>query len=142
LERLYSEKSMVEAARLQFEKAARQDPQRLQVLDKILSSGRLSATDRTERLAEKAKLTEDLYDALHHLGVIYTRMGRFDDSQKVLEEAVKWKPGGAATQIELAKLFLRMGNRTKAQSAFRAALVADPVNKEAQAELWKLLNRP
>ena len=35
----------------------------------------------------------------------------------------------------------RMGNRIKAEEAFRSVLQVDPVNKDAQVELWKLLNQ-
>lgn len=140
LERLYNEKAMVDAARLQFEQTARVLPGRLQSLDRTLAQ--TAPDSRTSLLAQKAQMTEELVDALHHLGVIYDHLGRYDDSQKVLEEVLRYRPSRSETQLALAQLFLKVGNRVQAQAAFKAVLQADPENKVAQAELWKLINKP
>jgi len=140
LERLYSEKSMAGAARLQFEQIAKDLPPRLQALERAL--GRSAPEGRETLLARKAKLTDDLVDALHHLGAIYERSGRLDDSRRVLEMVLHYNPSKAETQLALAKLFLKAGHKTPAQRALKAVLEADPQNKEAQAELWKLINKP
>jgi len=140
LERLYNEKSMVGAARLQFEQTARVIPPRLQALDRTLTQ--TPPGSQAPLLAQKAQMTEELVDALHHLGVIYEHLGRYDDSKKMLEEVLRYKPTRAETQLALAQLFLKVGNRDQAQTAFKAVLQADPENKIAQAELWKLINKP
>ena len=140
LERLYNEKAMVDAARLQFEKTARVLPPKLQALEQTLAKTKPEA--QTALLAQKAQWTEELVDALRHLGVIYDHEGRPEDSRKALEQVLQFKPSRAETQLALAQLFLKVGNRTQAQAAFKAVLQADPENKEAQAELWKLINKP
>jgi tetratricopeptide (TPR) repeat protein len=140
LDRLYSEKAMVGAARLQFEQTAKNLPPRIQAIDRKLAKAK--PEDQAAGLAEKAKITEELVDALNHLGIIYDHAGRYDESRKVLEQVLQYKPARAETQLALAKLFLKVGNRSQAQAAFKSVLQADPENKEAQAELWKLINKP
>lgn len=140
LERLYNEKSMADAARLQFEKTARVLTPKLQALEQTLAKTKPEA--QTALLAQKAQWTEELVDALHHLGVIYDHEGRLEDSRRALEQVLQFKPSRAETQLALAQLFLKVGNRTQAQAAFKAVLQVDPENKEAQAELWKLINKP
>lgn len=140
LERLYGEKAMVEAARLQFERTAKTIPPRLQALDVSLAKAR--PDEKPLLLAQKARATEELVDALRHLSTIYQRAGRGEDSRKALEASLKYQPSKAETQLALARMYLGAGDRNRAETAFRAVLEADPQNKEAQAELWKLLNRP
>jgi hypothetical protein len=36
----------------------------------------------------------------------------------------------------------KTGDRIQAEEAFRSVLTVNPQNKEAQVELWKLLNKP
>jgi hypothetical protein len=36
----------------------------------------------------------------------------------------------------------KAGDWAKAEEAFRSVIAVDPQNKEAQVELWKLLNKP
>jgi len=140
LERLYNEKAMADAARLQFEQTVRVLTPRLQAMERNLSKSKPG--DQTVLLAQKAQWTEEWVDALHHLGVIYEHEGRYVDSQKALEQVLQFKPSRAETQWALAQLFLKVGNRAQAQTALKAVLQADPENKEAQAELWKLINKP
>jgi len=142
LDRLYTEKDMLEAAKLQFEKTAKTLPARLQTLDQALASPKTPLSKRPDLLEEKGRLSTDLADALQHLGVIYDKQGRYDDSRKALEGAMKWKPDEVRSRLELARLFLKVGNKAGAEAAFKAVLQADQENKEAQAELWKLLNQP
>jgi len=142
LNRLYTEKEMLEAARLQFEKTAKILPTSLQILDQALASPKTPLSKRPELLEEKGRLSTELADALRHLGVIYDKQGRYDDSRKALEGAVKWKPDEIQSRLELARLFMKVGNKVGAEASFKAVLQVDQENKEAQAELWKLLNQP
>jgi len=93
-------------------------------------------------LDEMIHLNSRLADAQFQLSVIYDRQGKFRESKVLLESSVASNPKLIEAQLTLGRLMAKAGNRIKAEDAFRAVLGVNQENKEAQVELWKLLNKP
>jgi tetratricopeptide (TPR) repeat protein len=144
LAQMYSKQNILEAARLEFEKTVKTQPQKISALMKELGDSE-NSKDETKTVAlldEMIHLNAELADAEYQLSKIYDQEGRSQDSKTLLESSVNLNPQQLEAQMTLGKLMARMGNRIKAEEAFRAVLEIDPQNKEAQVQIWKLLNKP
>ncbi len=141
---MYKEKRILEAARMEFEKILKGHPAQIELwMRRVGQYGRGGSNPRIlEALDEVIRLNVELSDAQYHLGLIYEREGKTRESQILLESAAKLAPQRIEVQMELGRQMLRAGNRPRAEEAFRAVLNIDPENKEAQKQLWKILNRP
>lgn len=144
LAQMYSKQNILEAARLEFEKTVKTNPQQIGLLMKAAGEAQ-EAKDETKAAAlldEVVNLNSQLADAEYQLSKIYDREGHSTESKSLLESSLQLNPQQLDAQMTLGKLMIQMGNRLKAEQAFRAVLEIDPQNKPAQVELWKLLNKP
>ncbi len=142
LAQMYSQKNILEAAQLEFEKIIHVQPDKISVL-----MGRIEEAqkDKDESeiglwLDQMIQLNSELANAEYQLSKIYEKEGRTQEAKTMLESSVNMNPQQLGAQITLGHLMKKLGNRIKAQEAFHSALVIDPQNKEAQVEYWKLLN--
>lgn len=143
LSQMYSEKKILEAAQLEFERTIKTHPGRIEAAMKGLEKAQKNKdeADIVTSLDEMIRLNAQLGDAQYQLSVIYDRQGKFRESKILLESSVQSNPKLIEAQLTLGRLMARKGNRLKAEDAFRAVLGVNPENKEAQVELWKLLNK-
>jgi hypothetical protein len=143
LKQMYSQKNILEAAEMEFEKTVKNHPERIDSLMKDLEEAQ---KDKDESktvmlLDEMIHLNAKLADAQYQLSKIYDQQGRSQDAKSLLEASVRANPQQLEAQMRLGHTMARLGNRIKAEEAFRAVLSIDPQNKEAQVEIWKLLNK-
>lgn len=97
--------------------------------DEFLKSGKLEEAQRefTEALLIEPQATEA------HLGLAeaYHRLGRVDDAVRELRAAL-WSKEDVQTRLTLARLLLEQNRSGDARAEVRAALKADPDNREAR----------
>jgi tetratricopeptide (TPR) repeat protein len=140
---LYAKKNILEAARLEFEKVVKGHPGRIaEKMKGLEKAGGLEGEVAPEKLDELIRLNGELAEAQYQLYRIFDKQGRGAEARALLEAAAKTNPKRIEVQLALGRQMLRMGQRLKAEEAFRAVLLIDPQNKEAQQELWKSLNKP
>jgi tetratricopeptide (TPR) repeat protein len=144
LDQIYSQNNVIEAARLEMEKTVKDHPGRIRTLMALLEEAQKKGEEpRTVALLdEMIRLNSELSDAEYHLSLIYDKLGYPEKSKVMLEASVQLNPQKVDAQLSYGKKMARLGNRLNAEEAFRSVLAVDPVNKEAQVELWKLLNQP
>lgn len=144
LSQMYSKQNILEAARLEFEKIVKANPQKISALMKQMGELKDSRDESktVELLDEMIHLNSELADGQYQLSKIYSQQGRSWESKSLLESSINLNPQQLEAQMTMGHLMARMGNRIKAEEAFRAVLEIDPQNKEAQVEIWKLLNKP
>ena len=144
LDQMYAKQNILEAARLEFEKAVKTGPAQITQWTDQLEKAQKSKDDAQAALLldQMVHLNAQLADAEFQLSKIYGKEGRVEESKSLLESSVKLNPQQLEAEMNLGHLMERLSNRIKAEEAFRAVLEIDPQNKEAQVELWKLLNKP
>jgi len=85
------------------------------------------------RLSEDYLLTSIKQDSVrgNHigLGALYVQMGRYDEAQEVLKEALRYHDDVSA-HIEFGNLFLKTGRIKEAIHEFRRAMGTDPTDEE------------
>lgn len=144
LAQMYSQKNILEAARMEFEETIHTHPRKISSLLGELDMAQKGKNEiKTVLILDQMiHLNSELADAEYQLSKIYDREGRAAESKSLLESSIKLNPQQLEAQMSLGQLMARMGNRIKAEEAFRAVLEIDPQNKPAQVEIWKLLNKP
>ena len=142
LAQIYSQKNILEAAQLEFEKIIHGQPGKIAELMKEMEEAQKGKDDsRTVSLLDqRIQMNSELANAQYQLSKIYDKEGRLLESKALLESSLNLNPQQLEAQLTLGHLMKQMGNRIRAQEAFHAAMVVDPQNKEAQIEYWKLLN--
>jgi len=79
-----------------------------------------------ERAVKEALIRNRLYPmASYVLGLIYTKLGDDDAAIEEFKKAIGMVPGYAEAHMELAKTYLRSGNKAKALKHFEAVLEYD-----------------
>jgi tetratricopeptide (TPR) repeat protein len=74
----------------------------------------------------------DAYVGSHvNLGLIYSRIGMYEDAIKVLKEAIRFRPDDLDANSNLATTYYIMGDMDKASEQMRKLLALDPDNAEA-----------
>jgi tetratricopeptide (TPR) repeat protein len=143
LSRIYSERKILEAAELDFERVIKDRPAELaDVMDKLAQAQK----DRDEAasmryLEEMIRSNARLADAQYQLSKIYEERGRSKEAKALLRASVELNPQQIGAQMAMGHYLAKIGKRLEAEQAFRAVLIIDPQNKQAQVEIWKLLNQ-
>jgi tetratricopeptide (TPR) repeat protein len=142
LAQMYSQKNILEAAQLEFEKIIHVQPEKIAELMRNIEDAQKEKSDSktVSLLDQMIQMNSELANAQYQLSKIYDKEGRSLESKMLLEASIKNNPQQLEAQLTLGHLMKQMGSRIKAQEAFHAAMVVDPQNKEAQIEYWKLLN--
>jgi curved DNA-binding protein CbpA len=96
-----------------------------------------------EALFSQATYLDSLKPAYHfHLALALVRENKFREAGKSINEALKLNPGNADYLAELGHIYLKLGFRLRARSAFEKALKSDPSNKRAAGGMQKVRDRP
>jgi len=77
--------------------------------------------------------------AYNRLGIIYQRLGRFEDADRILIQGLKADPGSATLANNLGYSLLQQGRLPEAEKAFRQALMISPQFKRARMNLGIVL---
>ena len=77
----------------------------------------------------------DDVEARVKLGIILAELGRFDESEKVLKEALRLEPGSIDALQNLGALYGNSGYLDKAMQAWEKILALDPANERAKEDL-------
>jgi arylsulfatase A-like enzyme/Flp pilus assembly protein TadD len=88
------------------------------------ASGNL--VEAAKHLEAAVRLRGDDAQTLNSLGVVYSRLNRFEDGRRVFRQVLETDPRAAAVWNNLGILELNAGNRRDAADAFRQAVTADP----------------
>lgn len=110
------------------------------------------ALDRARGLHQKGELAEAerLYrfllqrdggdvDALHGLGLLYARCGRFEDARQLVDRALGLHPGRPEFHFHRAEIAGALGMREQALESYRQALVLRPDFFEVLVNMGDLL---
>lgn len=81
------------------------------------------------------KLNPQHAEALHNLGGLLGRMGRFAEALQALHQAEALVPEDVSTQIELGMAYAGSGDLNKAVQHLQRALEIDPGNQSARMQL-------
>jgi len=82
--------------------------------------------EAAKHLEAAVRLRGDDAQTLNSLGVIYSRLGRFEDGRRVFRQVLRTDPRAAAVWNNLGILEMNAANRPGAADAFRQAVTADP----------------
>ena len=77
----------------------------------------------------------DSADSLDGAGLLYLKLGRLDDAERVLRRAIEIEPGSGAPKSHLGLVRQARGDRAGALALFRAAVEADPADAGARTNL-------
>jgi curved DNA-binding protein CbpA len=92
-----------------------------------------------EALFSQAAYLDSLKPAYHfHLGLALEKENKFREAGKSMNEALKLDPGNADYLAELGHIYLKLGFRLRARSAFEKAMKSDPFNKRAARGMQKI----
>lgn len=144
LNQIYSRQNILEAAQIDYEGVIKSHPQQIDQIMKALESAqfRRDETEASDDLGQLVKLNAELADAQYQLSKIYNQQGRTLEAKALLEASVQVNPKQIGAQLALGHSLEKTGDWNQAEEAFRSVLTVNPQNKEAQVELWKLLNKP
>lgn len=96
-----------------------------------------------EALFSQATYLDNLKPAYHfHLALTLENENKFREAGKSMNEALKLDPGNADYLAELGHIYLKLGFRLRARSAFEKAMKSDPFNKRAPGGMQWLRNHP
>ena len=95
--------------------------------------GELGAAERDYR-SLRERLPAD-FDAVHMLGVLCGQLGRRDEAEALLEQALALRPRSAAALGNLGTLRLRLGQPEQAVSILERALALRPADAQAHSNL-------
>jgi curved DNA-binding protein CbpA len=85
-----------------------------------------------EALFSQATYLDSLKPEYHfHLALALEKENKFREAGKSVNEALKIDPGNADYLAELGHIYLKLGFRLRAKSAFEKAIKSDPSNKRA-----------
>ncbi|MEM7584157.1 MAG: tetratricopeptide repeat protein [Acidobacteriota bacterium] len=79
-------------------------------------------------------------DAAYQLGRNLSALGRYEEAERHLENAIRWRPEPSSA-TELGLLRRRQGNLAAAEAAFRSALSQDPLHPTALLNLGQVVQR-
>ena len=88
------------------------------------ASGNL--VEAAKHLDAAVRLRGDDAQTLNSLGVVYSRLNRFEDGRRLFRQVLQTDPRAAAVWNNLGILEMNAGNRRDAADAFREAVTADP----------------
>lgn len=88
-----------------------------------------SYLDRAKKLVVKSS------DTLHRFALVAWDVGRFEEANRALTEAVKLKPGEPTFYVALGTTWLKKPDLVEAEQAFRSALQLQPDHPQAQMYL-------
>ena len=92
-----------------------------------------------EALFSQAAYLDSLKPAYHfNLGLALEKENKFREAGKSINEALKLDPGNADYLAELGHIYLKLGFRLRASSAFEKAMKSDPFNKRAARGMQKI----
>lgn len=92
-----------------------------------------------EALFSQAAYLDSLNPAYHfHLGLTLEKENKFREAGKSMNEALKLGPGSADYLAELGHIYLKLGFKLRARSAFEKAMKSDPFNKRAAGGMQKI----
>jgi tetratricopeptide (TPR) repeat protein len=77
--------------------------------------------------------------ALTNIGMLYTRVGLYDQSVEALTKAVKFKPGDVEANRNLAITYYTMGNMDKAYEQMQNYIKIEPNNADAHNNIGLIL---
>lgn len=77
-----------------------------------------------------------------HLGLALIKEKNFREAGRALSEALKLDPMNALCLAELGHVYIELGFKLRAKSAFEKALAVDPHNKRAVEGLRTITNHP
>lgn len=89
---------------------------------------------------EKAVAADPRFTAAYNrLGIVYQRLGRFDEADRIMVQGLKADPGSATLANNLGYSLLQQGRLPAAEKAFRQALMISPQFKRARMNLGIVL---
>ena len=83
--------------------------------------------------------------ALSHLGEVYWRLNRFDESEEVLQRAIWLDSTSAEPYVTLGKVYFKKGQWMTAEHMLQRAIAGDPSNYTAHyflAQAYKATGKP
>jgi tetratricopeptide (TPR) repeat protein len=84
----------------------------------------------------------DVYMGAHvNLGLIYTRIGMYNEAVKMLKEAIRFRPDDVDANRNLGTTYYVMGDMEKAAAQMRKCISLDPDNAEAHNMIGLLYYR-
>lgn len=87
---------------------------------------------------KKGMIAERVH-TLNSYGIYLSALGRYDDANKALREALGIRPNDALTWINLGNLYDEEGKKQEAQEAYEKAISLDPDNARAHYNFGLLL---
>jgi len=94
---------------------------------------------RAEEYLEKSvRLRPDYPDALNNLGVLLVREGRPQEALAKFEECIRVAPNFDQGYLNLARIYVILGEKEKASGVLRQLLDLQPQHKAAQQALDQL----
>ncbi len=85
------------------------------------------------------RLKRDCFDALHGLGMVYIRQGRYADALEPLSAALRVRPDAIEVLSDVGLLLHMQGRLAEALASFDKALALDPAHANALNNRGKLL---
>ncbi len=85
------------------------------------------------------RVTEENALAHINLGIAYLNLGRFEEAERELREAIEIHPGAAEAHAGLGAVRARKGRGEEALESYRAALRLDPGSSSTHREMASLL---
>jgi len=79
--------------------------------------------------------------AINNLGVLYMNMGQVNDAIAAFEYGIRVAPDDDTVYLNLARVWVRMGEVEKARNTMRALLARKPDNPVATKALQELADR-
>jgi len=114
-----------------LEEVIRKDPESFQALSLLgIIYDDQGETARSIEVLSKAVAIQDDAQAYQMLGLLYTKEGQPREAAHALEKAVELEPDNALVHLYLANAFNLLGQRGRAEEAYRKALALDPSLKD------------
>jgi len=76
-----------------------------------------------------------MIQAYNHLGIVYQRLGQFDDAERILKQGIRLQPDSATLHNNLGFCYLQQQSYADAEDEFRAALALMPRFSRARMNL-------
>ena len=93
-----------------------------------------------EALFSQAAYLDSLNPVYHfHLALAFEKENKFREAGKSMNEALRLDPGNAGYLAELGHIYLKLGFKLRARSAFEKAIKSDPFNKRAADGLQMII---
>lgn len=88
-----------------------------------------------QAVLDKAKNEPDNFDVQKEAGMMYYRIGRFDESLKYMTEAHRIKPDDFDTKVTLGNIHFSGGNFQESERMYAAALEQQPDNVAVRTDM-------